>query len=101
MTETDCFHCETSFLKQHKSHGETSRIRLALILYPVDPFLNYCLSSTCFKSRVQCFINAGVMNKWFLLNPEKNFKLIHFVVFEKSALQFQINDVTEPKARLL
>jgi len=41
------------------------------------------------------------MNKCFLLNPEKNFAQIHLVIFEKNAIQYPKNDVTEPKARLL
>jgi len=41
-----------------------------------------------------------IMNKCFLLNPEKKLA-IRFVVFEKKAPLFPKHDVTEPKARLL
>jgi len=41
------------------------------------------------------------MNKYFLLNPEKNLAQIRFVVFEKNAPLMPKNDVPEPKARLL
>jgi len=34
-----------------------------------------------------------VIIKFFLLNPEKNFAQIHFIVFEKNVLQFRKNDV--------
>jgi len=42
-----------------------------------------------------------VMNKCFLLNPEKTLAQIRLVVFEKNAPLIPKNDVTEPKARLL
>jgi len=42
-----------------------------------------------------------VMNKCFLLNPEKKLAQIRLVVFEKNAPLIPKNDVTEPKARLL
>jgi len=42
-----------------------------------------------------------VMNKCFLLNPEKILAQIRLVVFEKNASLIPKNDVTEPKARLL
>jgi len=45
-----------------------------------------------------------VVNKCFLLNPEKNLAQIRLVVFEKNAKNVPLNpksDVTEPKARLL
>jgi len=42
-----------------------------------------------------------VMNKCFLLNPEKNVAQIRLVVFEKKAPLIQKNEVTDPKARLL
>jgi len=45
-----------------------------------------------------------VMNKCFLLNPEKNLTQICLVVFEKNAKKRTFNsenDITEPKARLL
>jgi len=48
--------------------------------------------------------NAVVMNKCFLLNPEKNLAQTGLVVFEKNAKTAHFNsenDVTEPKARLL
>jgi len=44
-----------------------------------------------------------VMNKCFLLNPEKNLAQIRLVIFEKDAKNAPLipkNDVTEPKARL-
>jgi len=52
------------------------------------------------KGRVHCFLIQVVMNKCFL-NLEKIFAQIHLVVFEKNAPLVLINDVTEPKARLL
>jgi len=45
-----------------------------------------------------------VMNKSFLLNPEKTLAQIRFVVFEKNAKNAPLiskNGVTESKARLL
>jgi len=39
-----------------------------------------------------------VMNKCFLLNPEKKLMQIHLVIFEKNAPLIPKNDVTEPKA---
>jgi len=42
-----------------------------------------------------------VMNKCFLLNPEKNLAQIRLVVLSKKAPLIPKNDVTEPKARLL
>jgi len=45
-----------------------------------------------------------VINKCFLLNPEKNLAQIRFVVFEKNAKNAPVipkNDVTDPKARRL
>jgi len=45
-----------------------------------------------------------VMNKRFILNPEKNLAQIRLVVFEKNTKKRTLipkNDVTEPKARLL
>jgi len=45
-----------------------------------------------------------VMNKCFLLNPEKNLAHIRLVLFEKNAKTRTLipkNNVTEPKARLL
>jgi len=42
-----------------------------------------------------------VMNKCFLLHPEKKLAQIRLVVFEKNAPLIPKNDVTEPKARLL
>jgi len=40
-----------------------------------------------------------VINKCFLLNPEKNLVQIRFVVIEKNASLISKNYVTEPKAR--
>jgi len=56
------------------------------------------------KGRVHCFSMQIVMNKCFLLNPEKK-KLaqIRFVVFEKNPKNAPLiskTDVAEPKARL-
>jgi len=42
-----------------------------------------------------------VMNKYFLLNPEKKLAQIRFVIFKINALLIPKNDVTEPKAMLL
>jgi len=54
------------------------------------------------KGRVHYFSMQIIMNKCFLLNPEKK-KLTQtrLVVFEKNAPLILKNDVTEPKARLL
>jgi len=61
-----------------------------------------------FKGQVQCFSMHVVMNKCFLLNPEKNLTKIRLVVFEKNAkslnsdtLQFRKHDVPDPKTRRL
>jgi len=42
-----------------------------------------------------------VMNKYFLLNPEKKLAQIRLIVFEKNAPLIPTNDVTEPKIRRL
>jgi len=56
-----------------------------------------------FKGRVHCFSMQVVMNKCFLLNPEKRtLAQIRLVVFEKkNSPLIPKNDVTEPKARKL
>jgi len=43
------------------------------------------------KGRVQCFSMQVVMNKCFLLNPEKNFAQISLVVFEKNSKNTHFN----------
>jgi len=53
------------------------------------------------QGRVHCFSMQVVMNKWFLLNPEKKFSVNPSFVFEKNAPLISKNDVTEPKAMLL
>jgi len=53
------------------------------------------------KDRVHYLSNQVVMNKCFLLNPEKNLAEVCLVVFENNALLILKNDVTEPKARPL
>jgi len=54
------------------------------------------------KGRLHCFsMQVIVMNKCFLLNPEKYLAQVRLVVFEKNALLIPKNDVTGPKARLL
>jgi len=52
------------------------------------------------KGWVHCFSMQVVINKCFLLNPEKKAQ-IRLVIFEKNALLIPKNDVTDPKARLL
>jgi len=55
------------------------------------------------KGRVHCFSMQVVMNKCFLLNPEKKFGA-DFTVFRekrKNTTLIPKNDVTEPKAKLL
>jgi len=54
-----------------------------------------------FKGRAHCFSMQVVMNKRFLLNPEKNLAQIRLVILEKNAPLIPKNDVTEPKAKLL
>jgi len=39
----------------------------------------------CFKCRVHCFSMQVVMNKCFLLKPEKNLAQIGLAVFEKNS----------------
>jgi len=53
------------------------------------------------NGQVHCFSMQVVMNKCFLLNPEKKLAQICLVLFEKNAPLISKNDVTEPKARLL
>jgi len=50
------------------------------------------------KGLMHCFSRQFVMNKCFILNPEKNLTQIRLVVFEKSTPLIPKNDVTEPKA---
>jgi len=55
-------------------------------------------------SWVQCFSMQVVMNKCFILHPEKNFQDLGLAVFEKNAKKHTLipkNDVTEPTARLV
>jgi len=61
-----------------------------------------------FKGPVLRFSQQVVMNKCFLLDPEKNLLQISAVIFEKNvkplnpdALQFRKNDVTVPQATLI
>jgi len=61
-------------------------------------------SNVMFRGRMHCFSMQVVMNKCFLLNPEKNLAQIRLVVFEKTQKMHTLipkNDITEPKARLL
>jgi len=63
-----------------------------------------CVILSHFKGWVQCFSMQVVVNKCFLLNPEKNLAQIRLVIFEKNAKTHTFiskNDVTKPKARLL
>jgi len=43
------------------------------------------------KGRVHCFSMQVVLNKCFLLNPEKKLEQIPLVVFEKSAKKLTFN----------
>jgi len=43
------------------------------------------------KGRVHCFLMQVVMNKCFLLNPEKNLAQIRLVVFENNAKNANFN----------
>jgi len=57
-----------------------------------------------FKGRVDCFSMQVVINKCFLLNPEKKFGAdlsCHLTTIQKKAHFNAENDVTEPKARRL
>jgi len=57
-----------------------------------------------FKDQEQYFAMQAVMNKYFLLNSEKNLAKIRLVVFKnvkKTLTLIPKSDVTEPKARLL
>jgi len=75
----------------------------------VTPLLIGCMPSTNhlktkIKGRVHCFSMQVVINKCFLLNPEKNLTQIRLVVIEKNAKNphsIPKNDVSEPTARLL
>jgi len=56
------------------------------------------------KGWVHYFSMQVVINKCFLLNPEKNLAEIRLVVFEKNAKKHTLipkNDVTDPKTRRL
>jgi len=59
------------------------------------------LAKSAIKDRVHCFSMQVVINKCFLLNPEKSLAQIRLVVFKKNAPLIPKNDVTEPKARRL
>jgi len=48
----------------------------------------HLLKRNVMKGRMYCFSMQVLMNKCFLLNPEKNFTQIHPVVFEKNKLHF-------------
>jgi len=50
---------------------------------------------------VHCFLKQVIINKYFLLNREKNLAQIRLVVFKKNAPLIEKNDVTEPKAKKL
>jgi len=45
----------------------------------------------CLKGRVYCFSTQDVMNKCFLLNPEKNLAQIRLAVFEKNVKKHTFN----------
>jgi len=75
---------------------------------------NVIETTNCFFSNTFCYIQIKgwlqwfsmqvVMNKCFLLNPDKNLVHIRLVVFEKNAKTHTIiskNDVNKQKARLL
>jgi len=56
------------------------------------------------KGQVHCYSIQVVMNKYFLLNPEKNLAQICLFVFKKNTKNAHFNsenDDIEPKARLL
>jgi len=50
-----------------------------------------------FKGRVHCFLMQVVINKYFLLNPEKKTQIL-LIVFEKNAFIFQ--KMTSPSRKL-
>jgi len=60
-------------------------------------------SSQHLKGRMHCFSMQVIMNKCFLLNPEKNahIRLVTFKKNAKNAPLISKNVVTEPKARQL
>jgi len=51
-----------------------------------EPEFHLALHLDPLKAGVHCFSIQVVMNKCFLLNPEKNLTQIHLVVFEKTHL---------------
>jgi len=53
------------------------------------------------KGRVHCFSTQIVMNKCYLLNPEKKFGADPSCHFRKKRTLISKNVVTEPKARRL
>jgi len=78
----------------------TKKLKIILIkTYMLSMFINFLILSL--KGQVHCFSMQVVMNKCFLLNPEKLLVQIRIVVFEKNAPLIPKNDVTEPKAKLL
>jgi len=87
------------FLPKFKKLFRTFSIVLVVYFYLLHSF----------KGWVQCFSMQVVMNKCFLLNPEKKKKNWHLAqsclfVFKKNAKNASLipkNIITEPKARLL
>jgi len=60
-------------------------------------FWVYTIKIIHFKGRVHYFSMHVVMNKYFLVNPEKNLAQIRLVIFEINAPLIPKNDITEPR----
>jgi len=66
--------------------------------------LTNVFAKICLKAECTVFQCRFVMNKCFLLNPEKKLAQIRFIVFEQNAKNAPLipkNVVTEPKIRRL
>jgi len=54
------------------------------VFQAIIKFLRVDIGTESLKGRVHCFSMQVVMNKCFLLNPEKNLTQIRLVVYEKT-----------------
>jgi len=80
---------------QIKSWNNERRLKMLLLTFGER---KYCGSGGAIKGRVHCFSMQVVMNKYFLLNPEKKLAQICLVAFEKNAPL--IPKMTSPSRRL-
>jgi len=96
-----------ALLHRESNQGFATFRLLAWRLYHLSYPAARCLTNQSIVplvlGQVHCFSMQVVMNKCFLMNPEKNWRrsVLSFTKKRKNASLNPKNDVTEPKARLL